>query len=149
MVPSFFAPTFTRAYADGRAPATLSSASRSSMMRTGLPSAFLEICRGKDSPAIRRKLAAKTSAYVVLVNADVAGGSLQRFCHLPGNSGNILSGDVCKQMIGVGPLGDGTMAFQAAVCNYRNAVESFRNHFGLRESLVRIAQSLLRRLLIV
>src|SRR6185437_14437018 len=82
--------------------------------------------RGKNSPAIRRKLAAKTSAYVVLVNADVAGRSLQRFRHLPGDSGNILSGDVCKQMIGVGPFGDGTMAFQAAMCNYRNAIEAFR-----------------------
>src|SRR5436190_20432209 len=42
MLPSLLAATFTRAYADGRAPATFSSASRSSMIRTGRPPAFLE-----------------------------------------------------------------------------------------------------------
>ena len=105
--------------------------------------------RSKDSPAIRRELAAKTSAYVVLVNADVAGRSFQRFRHLSGDSGKILSGDMCKQMIGVGPLGDGTMALQAAMCNYRNPVEAFRNHFGLSESFVGVAQSHRRSLLIV
>src|SRR6266576_5508735 len=41
-VPSFLAPTFTRAYADGRAPATRSSESRSSIRRTGAPPAFFE-----------------------------------------------------------------------------------------------------------
>ncbi len=115
----------------------------------GFAVSLLGDLRGENSPAIRRKLAAKTSAYVVLVNADVAGRNFQRFRHLPRNSGNILCGDVRKQMIGVGPLGDGTVALQAAMRNYRNAIEAFRNYFGLGESLVGIAQSLRRGLLIV
>src|SRR5437868_8968149 len=43
IVPSFLAPAFTRAYDEGRAPATFNSESRSSMIRTGLPAAFFEI----------------------------------------------------------------------------------------------------------
>ena len=39
-VPSFFAPTFTFAYIEGRAPAAISSWSRSSIILTGRP-AFL------------------------------------------------------------------------------------------------------------
>src|SRR5579864_5248747 len=43
-VPSFFAPTFTRAYADGRHPAVSSSGLRSSIIFTGLPPVFFESC---------------------------------------------------------------------------------------------------------
>src|SRR5664279_1459978 len=54
---------------------------------------------GKDSPAIRRELAAEASANVVLMNTNIGGGNLQRFCHLAGNARNILRGDVGKQVI--------------------------------------------------
>src|SRR5438270_13276603 len=43
-VPSFLAPLFTLEKAEGRQPATSSSASRSSITRTGLPPAFFETC---------------------------------------------------------------------------------------------------------
>src|SRR5947209_4620785 len=46
-VQSRLAATVTRAYADGRAPATSTSASRSSIMRTALPSAVFDICAVK------------------------------------------------------------------------------------------------------
>src|SRR5579871_1137499 len=43
-VPSFLAATLTCAQIEGRHPAKVSSASRSSMTRTGLPPAFFESC---------------------------------------------------------------------------------------------------------
>src|SRR5260370_17199450 len=44
IVPSFFAPTFTRAKMEGRQPARVSSGSRSNITGTGLPPGFVETC---------------------------------------------------------------------------------------------------------
>ena len=65
---------------------------------------------GKDSPTIRGELAAEASPNVVLVNTNVGGWNFQRFCHLAGNAGDILRGNVGEQVILIGPFGNRPMA---------------------------------------
>src|SRR5438093_3032570 len=103
----------------------------------------------EDTPAIWRKLAAETPAHVILVDMDVGGGNFQGFGHLPRNAGNVLSGNVGEQVILIGPLGNGSVTFQAAMRYDRNTVETLRNNFGVCESLVRISQSLSSSFLII
>src|SRR6478736_5691165 len=93
----------------------------------------------RRAPAINAKLAAKASANVVLVNVDVAFWNLQRLSVLAGKSGYVLGGDVGEEMIVVSPLGDGAVAFKAAMRDHRTAVDAFRNNFGFFEASVGIA----------
>ncbi len=77
IVPSFLAPTLTRAKAEGRVPATINSASRSSMILTGLPSAIFEMLGVLDAPAVDGELAAESAADVVHLHVDIVGGNRQ------------------------------------------------------------------------
>ena len=114
-----------------------------------LASGLLRYLCSKDPPAIWRKLAAETSAHVILVDMDVGGGNFQGLGHLPGNTRDVLSGNVGEQVILIGPLGNGSVTFQAAMRYDRNAVKTLRNNFGVCESLVGISQSLSSSFLIV
>ena len=69
------------------------------------------------------------------MHMDVGFRNLQRLRVLAGKSGNVLRGDVGEEMIAVSPFGDGAVAFQAAVRDYRTAVNAFRNNFRFFESL--------------
>src|SRR2546425_4161257 len=70
---------------------------------------------GINSPTIGREFAAEAAANVILMDVNVGSWNFQRFGHLAGNAGNILRGDVSKKMILIGPIGNRTVTFQAAV----------------------------------
>ena len=60
--------------------------------------------------------------------------NFQRLRVLARKSGNILRGDVGEEMIVVSPLGDGAVAFQAAMRDNRAAINAFRNNFRFFEA---------------
>ncbi len=82
------------------------------------------------------------------MDVDIGFRDFQRLRELAGESGNVLRGKVREEMITVSPLGNGAVAFQAAVGDDRTAVNAFRNNFRFFEGCVGIAFDLLRLLLI-
>src|SRR5262245_53578948 len=83
---------------------------------------LLRYLRRVGAPAVDAELAAEASAYVVLMHMHVGCGNLERLRVLCGQSGDILGGDVGEQMIAVSPLGNGAVAFQAAMSDHRSAI---------------------------
>ena len=102
----------------------------------GLAVGFLGELRGHDAPAVRTELAAEATAHVILVHADVGGGQFQRFGHLTGNSGDILRGHMHEEVVGIGPLGGGTVSFHTAMHDDGSTIEAFGSGIGLGECLV-------------
>src|SRR5262249_41094157 len=87
---------------------------------------LLRYLRRVGAPAVDAELATEASAYVVLMHMHVGRGDLERLRVLRGQSGNVLGGDVGEQMIAVSPLGNGAVAFQAAVSDHWSAIYPFR-----------------------
>src|SRR6266700_730115 len=80
-----------------------------------LASGFLGNLRGVKAPAVSAELAAKTSANMLLLDANASPRNLQRTGILTRYAGNVLRRNMHQELIVGRPLGDGTMALHAAV----------------------------------
>ena len=149
--PSFEAATLTRAYAEGRAPATSSSASRSSMIFTALPCACLASCAEATPQRSMPNLLPKPPPMYCCSTRMLSRRHAHRLRHLRRNAAQVLRGDVHLEVLVIDELRHGAVRFKAAMGDHRNAVNPFGNYaagFRRREGVRRLALGLRGSLLI-
>src|SRR5438270_14006704 len=82
---------------------------------------------------------------MILVDMNIGGGYIDGLAHLLADAGNVLSRDVQKYVVGVGPLSDAAVSFEAAVGNHRRSVVALMRDLRLLKCRGGIPRSFFQR----